>query len=414
MARCDRRARLCLTFCLLIAAPAGAAQPALEDYVDRLEGFREQIPALVASADDFGARLVERPEALLNVAWDGQEAFSEEMINRAGGLAHAYPTEASERAPRATEHDVVLYSVRSWEKDGDEALERLAHFREEGWPVTLIASEAGRPDELDELEIEHFIDNGAPDGSAAHGRINLLANVTLGWMWTAEYVAAMTRRGKLPAILISVAYDRGVEHNRPLQTPEGRHTQVDCDEPIEAEESAETYLSRIEQLVEELRSQTTQSQIADAADAIVERIDAGETVGLTGVGHIILHEADVDNRSPFRAFRARGRGNPFERYLEPGEVALYIAYLGMNSRHHDYMTPVREAGVELVTSYVSAEDEELNHPDPVAHVEQHWELGDTVVPLECHPDGMAPISGVNAGLLHRMIDDAVHERLNGD
>ena len=221
-------------------------QPALLDFQKRLPLIREQVPAIVESAQAFAEHIMGQPDSLLNVAWDHQEAFSEELINRAGGLSHAYPTEAPDRRQLATDHDVVLLSVRSWEKEGEAILKKIQECREEGWMVSLIASSAGKPEDLD---VDYFIDNGAPSGAAEHGRINVLANVTVGWMWCCEYASAMTRKGKIPGILISVSYDDAGAHNRPIQRMEGRHWIGNCDTPVPAGKLARSYLKRVEKLV---------------------------------------------------------------------------------------------------------------------------------------------------------------------
>lgn len=393
-------------------------QPALRAFERRLPVIREQLPTLIASASDYAQDLMDRPEALLNVPYEEQKSFSEEFINRAGGLAHTYPTEAPDRQDRATEHDVVLMAIRSWEKREAEFRERIREYKEQGWKVTLIGSEAGRPDDL---EVDYFIDNGAPSGAAEHGRVNVLANVVLGWMWSAEYVAAMTREGRIPAILISVAHDHAREHNRELQTPEGRHAIGECAHAVPEGELALAYHDRVRRMTRELRSEYIQDQITEAADVIAGRLASGQTVGLTGLGHLIYHEPmQGDVRSPMTPFNRR-LDPTFTDTLDPGELLVWIGYMGINSAHADFITPMNEAEVDVVTSYAPVppdyESEQATlenlHAVPegqVAHIDQPWLLGDAEVELPCEPGRMAPISGVCRTLIFRMLDDAVLAR----
>ncbi len=49
---------------------------------------------------------------------------------------------------------------------------------------------------------------------------------------------------------------------------------------------------------------------------------------------------------------------------------------------------------------------------PLAHIDQSWEIGDADVPLRGPSRKMAPISGLNAVLIQRMLDDEVATRLS--
>ncbi len=396
---------------ILLGQAVSAAQPSLQAYQRRLEHFRGQIPALIRSADSFAAHAIEHPRALLNVAWRGQPSFSDELMSRAGGLAHAQPSQNREQF--ITREDVVLYSVRSWETHERLVRRELDAFRAQGWRVTLIASKAGMPDDI---AVDFFIDNGAPDGGREHARVNLLANITLGWMWCGEYAAALSRRGKLPGILMTVAEgETADQHNNQFGLGEGQRTLIDCDTPIPAGRMADLYLQRVGRLVEDLNGEPTQTRIAQAADLIAQRMNAGRTVGLSGVNHLIFHEMYLDNRAPFKPIRPisrRAGDNPFARALKPGDLLVFIGYSGMNSRYHDFLTPIRAAQVELITSYVTAADPAMNAEGALVHIEQHWQLPDAELPLPGPPHRMAPVSGINAGLIHRMLDDAVYERLS--
>ncbi|MFW6060596.1 MAG: hypothetical protein ACODAQ_10470, partial [Phycisphaeraceae bacterium] len=362
---------------------------------------------------------------LLNVPYWEQTAFSEEMINRAGGLSHAYPSGTPDRKNRQTERDVVLLSVRSWEEDEQTFREKIAEYHDKGWRITLIASRAGRPDDFDQWPIEHFIDNGAPSGAAAHGRINVLINCAIGWMWCSEYVAAMTREGKIPGILVSIMYDDAKAHNRKIQTPEGRHWIGDCEHPIPAGQLARTYHDRVRKLVTDLKSRHIQQQLDSAAQVVVERINAGKTVGLAGMGHLIMHEPMEDDvQSPVVTFMGVRTRN-FKRKLDPGDLLVWLAYMGMNSSYVDYAGKIEDAGLDLVTSYAPAppdyETQQDNladiHTEPrnrLAHIDQPWLIGDAEVNLPCDPGSMAPVSGICRTLIFRMLDDAIAAGLDED
>lgn len=332
------------------------------------------------------------------------------MINRSGGLALAYPAGASGMTP-ATTNDVVLLSVRSWENDGPRTRKTLAEARLQGKLTILFASHAGRPDDL---ACDFFIDNGAPSGAAEHGRINALVNVTLGWMWCCEYVAAMTRHGKIPGVLMSAAYPESDAWNGPIQTTKGRHRVFDCDTPIPPGHLAALYLKRVEALLDDLGSTRIQAQVNRAADIIAGRMKTGGTVGLSTVGHVTIFELlEKDMQAPWKAFQAVNlEKHAFKENLKRGDLLFWVGYMGINSKYSDFARFINEPGADVITCYSPQREAYGAVSNVLTHIDQSWAFGDAEVPLPCPPGKMAPISGVNAVLLFRMVDDEVAARLS--
>ena len=385
-----------------------AIQPALKEYQSRLPVLKKQIPAVVASAQHAAENNLQYPTALINMPYWEQVSFSEEMLNRAGGLAHAFCTVA--RPKLATAHDIVVLSVRSWEQDRETVLKRVKEYKAEGWTVTIIGSKAGKPADLGE---DFFIDNGAPSDKADQGRINVIANITLGWMWCCEYAAGMSRHGKFPAVLYSVAMEGAQEYDAKIQSEQGRFTVEPCDKAIPAGQLSRLYLKRVDKLVKDCKSKKIQGQLTKAAGVVAARLQAGETVGVAGLGHAILEEVKMENRSPWKGFQAVGSvKTAFKTNLKPGEVLVWIAYCGMNSAYDDYGKYIAEAGADLVTSYAPDKEWAVNAPKDLAHIEQCWALPDAEVPIPVFPHKMAPVSGINSCLILRMLDDEVAKRLS--
>ncbi|NQU09756.1 hypothetical protein HQ590_03125 [bacterium] len=389
---------------------AQAPQPAWRSFDARVATMRSQIPAVTASAEAAATRLLAHPEALLNVPYWEQTGFSEEMINRSGGLPHTYPTGAPGRSP-ATPNDVVLLTVRSWETDGAAIGKALATARTNGWLTILIASRAGAPNDL---PIDFFIDSGAPSGDADHGRINALANVTLGWMWCCEYVAAMTRHGRIPAVLVSAGLPEADAHNNPIQTPTGRHWTGPCPTAVPSGKLAEVYLQRVERLLGDVASPRIQRQLSGAADLVAERMAAGDTVGASGIGHLVIFELlEKDTQAPWKGFQTVNLlRTAIKENLKQGDLLFWVGYMGINSRYDDYAWHINEVGPDVITCFAPQQQTDYGAvSNVVAHIDMQWDWGDAEVPLPCPPGKMAPVSGVNAVLLYRMLDDEVAERL---
>ncbi len=402
-----------LLFLLLFPAFLFAGiQSSLAEFEARIPKISSQIPQIIKSAEFAAGCVLKKPDTLINVPYNEQKSFSEEMINRAGGLSNIYPSESPDRVRFVTDHDIVLYSVRSWETDAETAIKRLNEYKGKNWKVILIASKKGMPSKL---KYDFFIDNGAPSGKAIYGRINILANITIGWMWCCEYVSAMTRKGKIPGILISISLEESTEHNKKIQTPEGRLWIGDCPEKIPAGKLANIYLERVKKLVFDLKSEKIQKQIDYASDIIASRMAEGKKVGISGVGHVIIDEVKRDLKAPWIGFQAVGqvgrRRNAFSKYLQPGDLLVWIAYIGLNSKYVDFGRYIKEANLELITCFAPDLDDPSVNKTGIAHIDQCWAKGDAEVPLPCHPWKMAPVSGINSGLILRMLDDSVSKKL---
>lgn len=352
--------------------------------------------------------MLAHPEALLNVPYWEQLGFSEELLNRAGGLAHVSPTGTWGRTD-PTLWDVTLLSVRSWEKQQALILRLVKEYKAQGWTITVIGPAAGKPDALG---ADFFIDNGAPGPDAAYGRINVLANVTLGWMWCCEYAAAMSRKGKFPAVLLSIAMPGAGSYDASIQSIEGRHSTVDCPTAIPAGRLSAAYLKRVGRLIADLKSRHVQGQLRKTADIVARRMAAGGRVGVAGMGHVINEEVRNDNKAPWQGFRiVYVPDTAVKDHLNPGDLLVYYAYAGLNSTTDDYAARIAMAKVDLITCYTPEPELSKNPPPTLAHIDQSWKLPDAEVPIPVFPKAMAPVSGINVTILHRMLDDEVAARL---
>lgn len=387
------------------ATAFGELQPTIPAFLARVPVMERQIPAIAISATAAAENALQHPTARLNTPYQGEPSFAEELIFRAGSLAIAFPTDQK----TATPHDFVLFSVRSWQKHKDTAPKLIREYRAKGWKVVLFASAAGKPTDV---EVDYFFDNGAPSGDSEHGRINILVNVTLGWMWCCEYAGGMSRKGKFPAVLYSISMPGAIEFCKPLQTESGRLTVHPCDKPIAVENMATIYLDRVKKLAADLSSDRTRKEIEAAAKIIADRMRAGRTVGLTGVGHMILYEFDKDTRVPWKPFDAAGRSNTaFKEKLKPGDLVVWIGDAGVSSPIEDFSRRIKEARLDLIASTIRDPERSRGDPPMLAHIEQHWQRPDAEVPIPIFPFKMAPVSAQAAGLTMRMLDDAVAEQL---
>jgi hypothetical protein len=182
----------------------------------------------------------------------------------------------------------------------------------------------------------------------------------------------------------------------------------------------------VDAVVEGMKSPQTRQQIDQAADLIAARIKAGEKVGVATITHFLLSEIEQRPRLKVEPFHAVWRAaQAFEGNLRPGDMCVWISEVGlstgrinMNFSSQDYATPLRGSGATLITSYVTdARNPGNNQPDAAAHIEQHWKpylsplsmAG--AVKVGFPPGAIAPVSGIDQGLIYRVLEDAVLARL---
>ncbi len=374
----------------------------LEEYTRRLDALRADRSVILRSAAVVAERRANHPEALLNVPYGEQPAFAEELLNRAGGLSEALPS--VERRAMATPNDIVLFSVRSWETDGQHAVRNITDYRNRNWKVILFASSEGMPENL---VVDYLIDNHAPDGSAIHGPANLMANVTAAWLWCLEYTAALTHHGYHPGILQSIMLPEATAHNRPLQNRRNRPKLHATETRIDADTLSPIFLDRVSTLVAHLASDAVRGQLQRAADPIHAQMQGDRPPILITCTHILMHEIFLDLQGTWRPINVVHRSaTALANDVTNDDLIVWFGYVGMGTPLEDYYASIHKTGARLVACYLPDHvNPEHNSTTSVAILEQSWQLGDSVVPIPFAPGSMAPLSGIEQGLLFRMLDE---------
>lgn len=423
--RMSRLFLIALTW-LLLAAGVFAADvlardlpPTLRDFSHRVDVATAQLPLIIQAAEAAAARKVAHPDAVLAVPRSLQLSFSEELRNRSGGLAEAMATDG--QPALATDHDIVLFSIRSWEVNGAPGLAYLQECRNKGWMVILFASSAGKPADL---QVDYFIDNGANSGAETDAAVNTAANALNGWLWVCEYTAALSRLGKYPGILSSITNAGSIPFDQPMQAKSRPLNLYPGGIALPAGDLAHIYLTRVGQMVEDLSSPITRGQLDVAAGIIAGRLNAGKPVFVATSTHIMMHEMDLDNKTPWKALAAwRRTADVLARNTHPGDLLYFLGFNGVSVWYYpdeksptrlwsDYDAAIRAAKLDLITCCAR----DPLHPDnngdyALARIEQHWGFGDSEVPIPFLPGRMAPISGLYQCLLYRMLDDITAAQL---
>ena len=397
-----RWCRLSVILSVLLLALAAWSGQVMPTFAARVAISRGNLPPVIASAEASAARVLAHPGALIQVPYGVQLPFGEEMNSRAGGLV------AVVDSARDNPHDIALVNVRAWEVDGPKMLKVLADCRQRGWLVILFASKQGLPKEA---QYDHLIDNGGGPGKA-DSAMNGIANMMNAWLWACEYASALTRQGKYPGVLMSIFLPGAAEFDAKLQTPEGRVFLGDCQEAIPAGKLAKDYLARLDKLSTDMESPKTKGQIAAAADLIAARLQAGNKVGVSTLSHYMIGDIFLDYQAPWVPFNSPGQAKTaFAKHLQPGDLLLWIGYVGMDSPYEKYGQCIRDAKLDYIAVIVPDADPQNNAADAKVTIDMHWIVGDAEVAVPFPPGKMAPVSGIDQALIYRLIDEVVMERM---
>ena len=412
---------LALTACHLPSGTSNrveaSASATLDAFAVRAEFASRQLPQIIAAAEAVAERKAAHADAVIHLPYEGQSSFATEMIFRSGGLAELHPS--NERREGLTDHDILVYSVRSWANLGPSGAKFLAERRRRGWLVILFASKAGMPDDLD---VDFLIDNGATTGREHEAAVNLLANCLHGWIWTCEYAAALTRRGSHPGFLRSITLPGSQVHNRIYQNEDTRHQLYPCAASVPPGLLARIYLERSGRMIDDLSRRSRRDQIDHAARLIAQRLGARRPVFVSTNSHLLLEDLDKHRRSPWIPLNTVWHMKPvLAERVQPGDLFVWFAFNGVSVRgyeagaerlYHDYDAFLRDAEVDLITCFATDPLHPYNNGHgALAHIEQDWDFGDAEVPVPFPPGRIAPVSGLYQGLLYRMLDEAVADRL---
>lgn len=413
------------TVLIIDRPPSTDTQQALDGYADRIAHMRSEVPDIVEAAEAAASRVLADPNtSLIFAGKNNRNWFLREFLSRAGGLANSgYRIKPGKYFNPG---DVILVAAADWDEQGEEFLEELPKYREQDCLIIMFGPKEGAPEGL---VYDYLIDTGNAASGESTRHVNAAAALTLGWMWCCEYASALSRNGKSPGILWTKAHKDAWPHNDPLQEFETMRWLGDTDQPVEAGKLANVYLDRAEQLIEDLRSESLQAQLDRAADIIATRMNNGVKVYISSTGHAVPHEMlREDGRAPWSyLYRSRLPRDEVLNQFKDGELLVWIGYLGyvgLERRGTDLREVLRDKGVDMIVSEAPVPPRDskpevaweilmdpLEDSPVVATIDQHWELPDAEVDLPWTPGFMAPISGVNADLLYRMLDEEVVQRL---
>ncbi|MDB5171519.1 MAG: hypothetical protein JWN51_292, partial [Phycisphaerales bacterium] len=247
------------------------------------------------------------------------------------------------------------------------------------------------------------------------GHSNHVTNAALGWTFTAEFISAMTRRGKMPVMLRAWACEDG----KPWWQHYGPKARVHDDltiAPIAPGELGRKYLDRARYGLRRLE-RTQLPLVEKVADQIAAESRAGRKTVVAFNGHMggnyvgkyedaawavghELHEG-VD-----------GQTRSFETDRPDGALVLRLGSFGLHESI-DALLQKKHARVMLVAS---------ENPRPEWAVPPRYEpwldigvpFGDACVWIEGYPIPVLPVSGVTQTATYECINLEAQRRMKGN
>lgn len=396
---------IAILLALAVAGNAMAAREAegiLERYAARLPALQVQLPAIIECAESVARWRVATSNSFVAVTHREQVGFANEFMSRAGGLSEIA---GSKNKGEIAEY-VLLSCIRSWPADKDRMLPALNRFRAQKHKIILFAPRLTAPTNF---PVDVLLDNGDKSKMGDEAALNAIVNITAGWLWNLEYTAALTRLGRHPGVLKSISYEDGKDFNAAIKT--NRTALWNFDKPIPAGELSRLYFARLDRMMVDLKSEPIQKQMNDAVDLAVSRIKDGKPVRAATCTHFLKDEIGRDLQSPIKSFRPYGKG--FESNVRPGDLLLWMAYIGMDTANVEHSAGIARCGADLIACYVPDKNPARNATNALALINQPWEFGDAEIAIPFPPGRMAPVSGIIQALQYRHLDESIARRLAG-
>lgn len=357
---------------LLLGGAIAAMAPAEPTILTRtrraLGEVQANLPAVTAAAEATADAL-----AAGGKFWaGGHPALISEFSGRAGGIMMLKPL----RMDQVAKGDAVLYAPGALEKAAE-----LNALQAAGAVLVCIGGEG--PDGAMNLAVSADLAGLSPT----------LAGAATGWVYVAEAIAALTRRGKMPVIYESIGmyggyrriaeYDaKGIywhEKHAVPEIPPGTLGTIYCT-------AVSGYLDRVEREME--------PRLVTLGDWVAEARAANKRTIMYNMGHLFPHEvAETDIGTLFKSAVWNSgfmqQAPPDDTYAE-GDVVIQIGY-----QHPPYrlLPKARSAGAKV--AYVDVL-QERDYPtgDNCLWIDPMWPWADGAVPIPNYDVPACPPSGV--------------------
>jgi len=402
------------------AAPATPAGEYAAFALRCCDGTEARIPELTALAEQVAEMHV--GGGMLGVIWDppsatGPQGPQYEIKGRSGGFG-AFDLNTLKQLPNANRaKDVAIVGYQRAPEPAE--LEVLKKYREKYFIIAFGPKELPALAECVKL-CDAWIDTGLgaddravalPDGTRA-GQGNALANALNAWAFLGELTAALSRRGKMPVLLMSHSLPNSDAWNTRYRGKTNFHDDLQM-KPIPAGTVSREYLRQIRDLVNTFAA-TQGPAIDQAAGLIVEELQQGRKTVVAQTGHttfeLVGKYEDAAWAQPVVFYGTTGRMKQYHELTADGALVLRLGYSGMEPALAD-LPRQKKQRVMIITSNHDARPEYKVPDDYAPVIDMGWDFGDACVQIDGYPNRVFPPSGVMQMVAYEAVNVEVLARI---
>ena len=388
-------------------SPAGSFMTALQKKMGHIE---KQIPEVTRIAEQCAERHMKG--GLIGFPWMGS-TLEQELMGRSGGIMHVGFTrpwkDVKERTPSELAMDMV---VLSWDDTPKGDTKRIQQYRDKGVFVLGFGpkSHPGLSEHVKLCDAWLDTGNGINDRLIASsgkkiGKSNHILNAMLGWTFTAEFISALTRKGKMPVCWKSWSYSDGKDWSEKYFRKKQFHDDFTV-QAIPVGKLAHTYLDRMRShlLAFERNQLAATSRLAQT---IIKEHKEGKTTVVASSGHMAMNfigryddgvwakniEVHQNVPSQMKMYREQAPNDG---------LTLRLGYMGL---HQDIQNLFKEkrSRVLLITAEHPYKEFQFKGRYP-EYVDTEFAFGDACVSIEGYPIRLFPASGVMQAVAYECVN----------
>ncbi len=374
------------------AAEAASAPAADANLAATIAALQKSLPAITKSAEAAAAVHVQEG---CGIGVFGEEGMVSEAVGRAGGIIRInYPHQVKDPKWKGV---VLAFPVAS---QLDKDLATLAEYSKQGKHIVLFgpasyaqaAAKAG-------LEPNGLVDTHGPAGDS-------VANMTAMWTWTGEFVGALTRLGKMPAMYQSYAVPGGKERGAKLGQMKYHEG---APQKVAPGALGKEYLDGLAATMAGIQKDQA-DKIRQAAAAAQAAKAAGHKAYLSVSGHSIIHHvpADCGLTPVFKGWDTL-RKTPAVEFAK-GDFVLCVGY---DSIFPDLAKAARQAGATIAWSLTNYKQDPATGVPAIGKdeiwIDQKWAFGDAIATVPGYDVKILPSSGIIAEGVLRLVCDEMRQ-----
>lgn len=392
------------------AQQAGEKGAGMQAYYNWLhacfKGLAGDMPPITRSAEEAARRFVK--EDYFISAW-GYEAFAYEFYSRAGGLM---PVERLRHDEAWPANGIILVAPSQDSLEAD--LELAARHKTPDSYVILFARKsiadiaAKRGVQFDALVDTHAAEHGGLIKDEVRWVVATDEAATMAalWTWTAEFVAACTRLGKMPPMWQSYSVPGADGRDRKLK---GLKFHDACPQPVEPGRLGRAYLTELGKTLDAIYN-ADRNSIQAIAQTAADAIKNGKRAYIIRQGHALEKPIPRANDA---SYFTQIIDHDLPPDFRSGDFVLCSGYDAkyQESTFAKTVTAARiaEATVAWTLSTYGETEIPCVNPGDVL-VDQRWPLGDAVVTVPGYDVKILPPSGVIGEALYGMVNAELASR----